>query len=410
MKHITAGSIDMKHSRPYASIVWTLLASAIAPEVSFAQVADSWSISSDVTISASNTNAPVSLIPTDVALLSAPTIADGSRNTISASAVGATASASYVNANDQDAAMAAAVDGDVIVSAINLGSDITLAGTVDGAAIEQGHDNTIALSGVGASAQISVVDDVLGGATVSRSLDINGDITLNAENSGAVSVQTDVAGVEINGGTRNAFSGTAIGASAGVSVLAVVDDGAYSSDISIGSGGLISVTANNSGDVRIGATDDPTQAATLSGAVLGVDSVDGSVSLMAIGASGSVSSTTVVYAGTADPNVVFGEIVFDVVNTGAVEANVTIADASIEGKNSISTGAIGSAMSNSAKSISYVEDAQGVTGTLDSVSFASSNSGSILMAGGLSNSGIASGFSLAIGLNAVGTSASFTLP
>lgn len=410
MKHITAGSIDMKHSRPYASIVWTLLASAIAPEVSFAQVADSWSISGDVTISASNTNAPVSLIPTDVALLSAPTIADGSRNTISASAVGATASASYVNANDQDAAMAAAVDGDVIVSAINLGSDITVAGTVDGAAIEQGHDNTIALSGVGASAQISVVDDVLGGATVSRSLDINGDITLNAENSGAVSVQTDVAGVEINGGTRNTFSGTAIGASAGVSVLAVVDDGAYSSDISIGSGGLISVTANNSGDVRIGATDDPTQAATLSGAVLGVDSVDGSVSLMAIGASGSVSSTTVVYAGTADPNVVFGEIVFDVVNTGAVEANVTIADASIEGKNSISTGAIGSAMSNSAKSISYVEDAQGVTGTLDSVSFASSNSGSILMAGGLSNSGIASGFSLAIGLNAVGTSASFTLP
>ena len=148
----------------------------------------------------------------------------------------------------------------------------------------------------------------------------------------------------------------------------------------------------------------------MSGAVLGVDSVDGSVSLMAIGASGSVSSTTVVYAGTADPNVVFGEIVFDVVNTGAVEANVTIADALIEGKNSISTGAIGSAMSTSAKSISYAEGAQGVTGTMDSMSFASSNSGSILMAGGLSNSGIASGFSLAISLNAVGSSASFTLP
>ena len=410
MKHITAASIDMKHSRSYSSIAWTLLASAIAPEVSFAQVADSWGISGNVTVSANNTNAAVSLSPTDVALLSAPTIADGSRNTISASAVGAAASASYVNASDQDATMATAIDGDVVVSAINLGSDITLVGTVDDAAIDQGHDNTIALSGVGASAQISVVDDVLGGATVSRSLEINGDITLNAENSGAVSVQTDVAGVAINGGTRNTFSGTAIGASAGVSVLAVVDEGTYTSDISIGSGGLISVTANNSGDVRIGATDDPTQAATVSGAVLGVDSVDGSVSFMAIGASGSVSSTTVVYSGTADPNVVFGEIVFDVVNTGAVEANVTIADASIEGKNSISTGAIGSAMSNSAKSISYAEDAQGVTGAIDSVSFASSNSASILMTGGLSNSAIASGFNLAIGLTAVGTSTSFTLP
>lgn len=400
----------MYFSRYYLAAQCSAAVILASAGTSFAQVADSWSIAGDITLSATNTDAAISNIPADGVLMSAPAIADGSRNTISASAIGASASIAYAGATDQDAAMADTVDGDISITALNLSGAVTIAGTIDGVSLGLGHDNTIAVSAVGASAQLSVVDDVLGGATVSRTLGITGDITLNAENSGTITVQTDVDGVEIAGGTRNAFTATAIGASAGVSVLAVIDDGAYASDVAIGEGGLISIIANNSGDVVLGATDDPSQPATLSGAALGADSIDGTVSMMAIGASGSISSTTVVLAGTAEPNVTFGEMTFDVVNTGNVEANVTITDASLDGKNTISTGAIGSVVSYSAKSISYAGDTLGVNGALDAVTFSSGNSGTILSAAGLSNSGIASGFGLSIALSTIGSSASFTLP
>ncbi len=400
----------MNSSRYFWTASWPCLILVAVPEVALAQVADSWSISGDLTVSAVNSDTAISLIPSEGVLMSAPSIADGSRNTISASAVGATASVSFAGATDQDVDMADFVDGDVSLSAANLDSSVTIAGTIDGVSIGLGHDNTLAVSAIGASAQLGVTDDVLGGATVNRSLVVGGDIVLTAENSGAVSVQTDVEGIDIGGGTRNSFSATAIGASASVSVLAVVDDGAYTSDIAIADGGQISITANNSGDVLLGATDDPSATAIVSGATLGADSIDGTVSFTAIGASGSLSSNLIIYAGSAEPNVRFGEAVFDVTNSGTVQANVAIVDAVIDGKNSISASAIGTVVTNSAKSISYADDALGVTGTMEAVTFASANSGAIEMAAGLSNSGIANGFGLAITLNAIGATAAFSLP
>lgn len=379
-----------------------------------AQIADSWSLVGDLVISAENTGGAVTLAPDDGILLSAPTISGGSRNSISASAVGASASFSNSSASSQDLESNDSLVGDVTLTASNFDSAVTLIGTVDDAVISGGHDNSISYSAVGATAQLNVTDDVLNGATVSRTFNVDGDITLYAENTGSVTLQTDIgtngAGPHISGGTRNSISGVAIGASAGVSVLAIVDSGSYSSDISIGDGKNINVTAINSGDVTIGSSTDPTQPATLNGATLDSESVDGNISLMAIGASGSVSSTTVLYDGSADPNVTFGDVNFDVENTGQVTANVAVSDLSINGKNSVSIGAISSTMSYSKKFIDYSDSEVSTGGSFEVINFVAGNKAALFVSAGLSNVSITGGFGRSISANAIGGSASFALP
>jgi len=399
------------------------------PAPAFGQIAQTWAIGGDITVSATNEDTTVSVAPSEGILMNAPTISDGSRNTISVTAIGASASVSNSSVSFQDVAMTDSVDGNITVSASNLNSTITVSGTIDGAVIEQGHDNTISVAAVGASAQFSVTDDVLGGATVSRSLTVNGDISLNAENTGDVNLQIAVGsngdGVSINGGTRNAFSGTALGASAGISVLTIVDDGTYSSDIGIGVDSGSSVYAHNSGNVRIGSVDDPTEDTTLNGATISGDSVDSSISLMAIGASGSVNSTTVVYAGSAvqsvafgvsgsdagsdEPSVTFGDVNFDVQNTGNVEAYVSITGSSFEGKNSISAGAIGSTMGNSVKFINYTGEDVPTRVTFGAVNYITFNTASVRVSGGMDAPEISDGFGLSRSVNAIGAAASFSL-
>lgn len=403
--------------------------SIVFTPVCTAQIAESWAVSGDIAVSATNEDATVSVAPSEGVLMNAPSIADGSRNTISVTAIGASASVSNSSVTFQDLEMTDSVDGNITVSASNLNSTITVSGTIDDAVIEQGHDNTISVSAVGASAQFSVTDDVLGGATVSRSLTVNGDISLNAENTGDVNLQIAVGsngnGVSINGGTRNAFSGTAMGASAGISVLTIVDDGTYSSDIGIGVDSEVRVSAHNSGNVRIGSVDDPTEYTTLNGSTISGDSVDSSISLMAIGASGSVNSTTVVYAGSAmpsvyfgasgsdgdgdEPSVTFGDVNFDVQNTGIVEANVTITGSSFEGKNSISAGAIGVTLGNSVKFINYGDEDVPFRGSYGAVTYHALNTGSIRVSGGMDAPMIPGGFGIARSLNAIGAAGSFSL-
>lgn len=387
----------------------SVLAIAALPQPAFGEIAESWSIGGDVAVEATNTGAAVALAPESGVVIGAAEIADGSRNAISASAMGASAAVAYNTASAQDITVDDTADGAITASATNSGGAVSLVGTVDGAVIDLGHDNGISLSAVGASVQFGLTDDVLGGVTMGHALAVNGDASLRAENSAAVTLQTDVTDPQINGGTRNAVSGTAVGASAGLAVLAVVDDGTYSSQILIADGGQIDITAINSGNVAIGSTDNPAQPATLSGATIGPDSVDSNISMMAIGASGSVSSTTVVYSGSADPNVTFGDIALDVENSGAVSGNVSITDLTLSGQNAISVGAVGASTSASWRTISYAGDGTSMTGSLGGVSFGSSNSGAVLSAAGISSATI-SGFGVAIAATAVGASAAFTLP
>jgi len=404
----------MKSIHIYASFGTSVLVISALPQPAFGQVADSWAIAGDVTVEANNTDAAVSVVPAEGALISGAAISDGSRNSISISAVGASASVTRNTASFQDLTIADSIDGDLAVTAANLEGPVTVVGTIDGAQVVQGHDNTIAVSAVGASAQLGITNDVLGAATVSHSLTISGNVALSAENTGAITVQTDIGangdGPQISGGTRNAFSVSAVGASAGVSVLTIVDEGTYASDIAIGEGGEVTVSAINSGDVTIGSTEDPTQSATLNGATLSADSTDGSISMMAIGASGSVSSTTVVYSGSAEPSVTFGDVSFDVQNSGAVASNVSITDLTLEGKNSISVGAVGTSVSNSMRFINYSGDSMAIGGTIGTVNYSSANAGSVYVSGGMNNAAIGSGFGVVIAASAIGASAAFTLP
>ena len=199
----------------------------------------------------------------------------------------------------------------------------------------------------------------------------------------------------------------------------------YSSDIGIGVDSEVRVSAHNSGNVRIGSVDDPTEYTTLNGSTISGDSVDSSISLMAIGASGSVNSTTVVYAGSAmpsvyfgasgsdgdgdEPSVTFGDVNFDVQNTGIVEANVTITGSSFEGKNSISAGAIGVTLGNSVKFINYGDEDVPFRGSYGAVTYHALNTGSIRVSGGMDAPMIPGGFGIARSLNAIGAAGSFSL-
>lgn len=186
----------------------------------------------------------------------------------------------------------------------------------------------------------------------------------------------------------------------------MVDDGAYEADIAIGSGNAINVAAINSGDVTIGSLDDPAEPATLSGATITADSVDGSISLMAIGASGSVSSSTVVYSGSAIPSVAFGDVNFDVQNSGMVQANVAISETSLEGNNNISTGAVGATASTSTNLTNYTDANIAINSYFGSVAYNSINSGSILVLGGMSNPTIVDGYNVAVAMTAIGSNGS----
>ncbi len=395
----------------YYSLIFSFLfVLFISNDPVYAQIAESWSLSGDVSVTAANTDTTVSIQPAFGFLMNLPTISDGARGSISAASVGATASSSYTHAAGVDASVDDIVVGTVTITASNVDSAVTTTGSINGGLIEGGHDNAITGTASGASAQLSVNDYVSSSATLTDSLTINGEIGLDSENSGAVTLQTDFgadgSGPQISGGTRNSISGIAVGSSAGISVSTTVDDGTYESNIAIGTGSPITVTAINSGDVTIGYTDDPTQPAMLSGATITSDSVNSSVSLMAVGASGFVTSSTVVYSGTASPSVSFGDVSFDVQNTGRVQANVSISDMSLDGSNSISAGAVGSSVSFSANTTTYGDGAINYTGTIGSVSFASANSGAILSTGGLFATTIVRGYNVASALTAVGSTAS----
>jgi hypothetical protein len=291
----------------------------------------------------------------------------------------------------------------VSVVASSLDSPVTMSGSVVSSFIGDGRDNSISVSAVGASAQLAVNDVVSGGSTFTRMLDVNGEIAVYAENSGAVTLQTDFDAPRLSGGTRNTISGNAIGSSAAVSVSAMVYDGAYEADIAIGSGNAINVTAFNSGDVTIGSTDDPTEMATMSGATATADSVDGSISLMAIGASGSVSSSDVVYSGSAIPSVAFGDVNFDVQNSGTVQANVEISDASLEGSNRISAGAVGVTNSASTKLINYADNNYSSNKSFAQIYQTSVNTGLVSVNGGMSNLNISGGYNASISIFATGS-------
>jgi len=96
-------------------------------------------------------------------------------------------------------------------------------------------------------------------------------------------------------------------------------------------------------------------------------------------------------------------------NSGTVKANVSITDMSLDGNGSISSGAVGSTVSNSSRIINYADNTAANQVVFGAVNYQTSNSGTISVSGGMSNSGIVSGYNLATALTATGASSAFNL-
>ena len=385
-------------------------------EMGSAQVASAWQISGDISVSSVNANTgSVTLQGVDGVSLQSPSIVDGAKNSISASAVGSAASSSFGASNSQDSTSDASIDGSVSIYSNNDGAAVINFGSLQGALIEGGHDNSIAVSAVGSSASMSISDYIQNGASVQRTFSQSGDVSIDAENSGDVLLQTDFGtddtAPRIEGsGIRNTISATAIGASASLSVSSIVSSGDFNSDISVGNGGSVVVTANNTGNVQIGSTDDPDTGSETSGAYINPDSKDSSIAAMAIGSSASISLSEVLYSGSSESNISLGEFETVSTNSGEIKNSIKFSNIQFDGTNSISSGAIGSTSSFSQAMKNYSADNLGDPLHMGNVNFSGSNTGSIYFEGGMSGTAITGGKNTTVSQSAMGSAQSFSFP
>ncbi|MEI6643471.1 MAG: hypothetical protein WCL10_15665 [Novosphingobium sp.] len=478
-----------------------------------AQVADTWGISGEVIVSAVNTATDTQLDPiagggTATTGVDAAEITGGFKNTISGSAVGASASQSFTSLNNSGVGGTASLEigGGVTVAAGNgsnvlNNSDIATSVTVGGSA------NSISLAAVGSSASVSgttTLTDV-GGAAVGSdetfSYTATGDVSVSSGaadgsvdldqgttiggNSGTVTLTlaTGIAAPAVTG-DGNSISVAGVGSSAsasfsatvsgdatvldsfalalpqGASVSAANDDGA---DVSVNlnagvTGGGITGTGGNSNSISAAAVGSSasfsTSATAFGGATISefnadvgelqVDSTNGannvslanaagadatgfdsavisgggngnSISLTAVGSSGSVSASNTVVSGGlgAETGAVnFAAITVNSTNGGSVTNTASLTTAAgisdTGSRNSISIAGVGASASQSISTTDY--SGAGVTGvatTVDgTITLAALNTGTVTVAGGLAVPTIADGFSNSISAAAVGASAS----
>jgi len=345
-----------------------------------AQVADTWTINDDVTVSAANTGATTTLDPvanSDPAGIDGANIGAGFKNSISASAVGASASSSFNSVNNSAIGGDAAVvySGGVTVSAGN-GSTVLNNNDVLTLATVAGSANSISLAAVGSSASVSgstTLTDVGGGPVAAdetfsytagsltiSSGDADGGVevdqgsTVGGNNAGvSLILATGVVGAGIDSGSNNSVSVAGVGSSASASFSATVGgDGSIlnSSDVTITDGATISSANSALGVVAVGLTD-----AGIATPVIGGGNAN-SISAAAVGSSASFSlaSSTFDSGVITDFNATVGDLQVDSTNgatvsltadgTTAIDGVTVISAASIAGGqgNSISASAVGS--------------------------------------------------------------------
>ncbi|KUR70316.1 hypothetical protein AQZ52_15830 [Novosphingobium fuchskuhlense] len=379
-------------------------------------------------------------------VLTSATIVQGNSNSISLAAVGSSASASAsttvtdvggatIGSNETfsytvgggltvSSGLADGTVAPVDVAGGDLGGGnsgavaLTLGTGVAGADIQAGTGNSISVAGVGSSASASFSATVSGDGTVldSALFDLSGgDTKISAANdtTGAVSVGvTTVATPKIEGGAANSISGAAVGSSASLSFAAATFDSGAISDFSATTG-VVGVDSTNAAAVTFSGDGTTGTAATLDGAAISGTGLGNSISLSAVGSSGSVSFTNTVYGGAngaAGGSVAFDDITVNSTNSGAVSnISETITGSGIDGgsKNSISIAGVGASASQSISVTDYTGGGiTGVGSTLNNVTVSGNNSGAVLVAGGLATPNIDGGFSNSISAAAVGASAS----
>jgi len=416
-----------------------------------AQVADTWSISGDVIVSAVNTAADTQLDPitgggTATTGIDAAEITAGFKNTISGSAVGASASQSFTSLNNSGVGGAASLEigGGVTVAAGNTSTvlnntDVATSATVGG------NSNSISLAAVGSSASVSGSTSLtdVGGAAVGSdetfAYTVTGDLAVSAGaadgsvdtdvgttvggNTGAVTLTlaTGVNGAAVSG-VGNSISVAGVGSSSSASFSGTVSGDATVLDqfaLTLTAGAAVSSSNDDGADVTVNLTD----AGMVEPAISGADSNANSISAAAVGSSSSFSLSANGFGGgvISEFNADVGELQIDATNGAAAvtvaalagDGGTAITSAAIGGGgngNSISSSAVGSSGSASFSNNVYSGGLGAETGAVNfaAISVNSTNGGEVTnttslgTAAGISDAGSRNSISIA----GVGASAS----
>jgi hypothetical protein len=280
----------------------------------------------------------------------APTIATGTGNSISVAGVGASASVSYTGIQSDGSAGGEifTVTGATTITANNqVGGTVDTTADVYGAVITAGTSNSISAAAVGSSASFSANSTILDAATAPTTTLTFGSINVNSTNTDEVTMVGGLLGdATVSGGTNNSISVAGLGASGSTSLSTVAHGatapaetmalGAITTSVTNQATGLVSVTGN------IGETG--AAGATITGGV------GNSISIAGLGASGSTSLSQIWSGGaTGGTDYTVGAIGTTVTNGGNVTVNSNVFAANIGGgvNNGISTAAVGASASTS---------------------------------------------------------------
>lgn len=400
-----------------------LLGTAIvmAPGLASAQSvpAETWAIG-NISGTSSNT-AAVSLTGN---LDDGPTITAGTSNSISAAAVGASASngVTMISENGSGAPTGTTVTfGTVTLTANNdapaLGS-ATVSATTDilGAEIGGGNSNAISGAAVGASASFAV-NSVVTGASIPGTEVIAGAVDLTASNENNVTFEgnlgtTNTAGDApvIVAGTSNSISAAAVGASGSLSFAGSASGtSAGTETVTIGA---TDIDVTNDGDVTLG---DATDLSSAFAAEI-TDGTSNSISLAGVGSSASLSIGT--YgdgASDSKTEVTVGNVTLDSTNNGDVDVNGALGKTGVSADapsiddgtlNSISVAGVGASSSSSYTSINSGTSNSNADVGVGTMSSGATNNGAVTVLANIYGGQIGGGTNNSLSMASVGASVS----
>ena len=341
----------------------------------------------------------------------------GASGSVSLSAIGGTSSSSN---NSVSFGAAVNVTGDnaaTVTLAGDLGSSTNLA--ADDPVITAGNNNSISLAGVGASGSLSY-SGIQTGSVSQEDYTVTGVATVLGTNTGAVTVGTagNVAGIyggTVTAGNGNSISVAAVGASGSVSLNSVVDGGTPDTTVTLTGG--VNVDGVNSGAVALSSQIGLTNQAANKPTITAGNS--NSISVAAVGASGSVSYSDTQLSGTASEQFLIpGAVAVDGTNNlgGTVTATSSVFGGTISGgnANSISVAAVGASGSVSADSLVIAGVPNNTLTFGSTVTIIGTNNAAVSLTGNLGSTAniandspsIAGGVNNSISVAGVGASAS----
>ncbi|WP_225206587.1 beta strand repeat-containing protein [Novosphingobium huizhouense] len=338
-----------------------LLASTAAQ----AQVADTWTIDNaaaplSVTSQNGSADSTANVIMNSATATDGTAgaiITDGQKNSISATALGASAGASFTVTSSTDSSLTAQIvgNGDNTQVSANSFGNVQNFGEISDASIANGTSNSISRVALGASGSVNASVTVLGGEQVSNytigGVDIKAqnNLILNTDGDtavGLVSNSTNISTADM-GGNSNSVSAAAIGSSASLGASTMILDGSETATFNFGvnsdgldptgnaAAGLTVFSGNQSNVIVAGPTadfSDLTDPTALAPASLSANMIDGtnsnSASSSAIGSSAGVSYSTTVYGGDVSNVANFNTVVGD---DGAFTSSDTFTITSLNG-------------------------------------------------------------------------------